>query len=295
MENIIKWKDLELKVLDINKSHANGGRLQKFWVEDIKSGRQFLIKNSGWFSYEPISEKIAYIIGRDLGLDVLEYDVMPRELFSDMLSFNPFCKYVSICEKIDRKGFQLMSIAEVKRARNLVRLEGEEPVTNKQVMYEVLSKNFIDTMILFDAIIGNKDRHYGNVHVLRDKDGNITGAPLIDHGDSLCASTASLYLRLLGDKVGDKIDESSTMAYSHDEQVKYISSITTINFSVVSKTIQILTDIEPTLQLLPKARRIVIKNYITYRLHKYIDYVKNNKHIMEPMDIDIPIREKEHT
>ena len=295
MENIIKWKDLELKVLDINKSHANGGRLQKFWVEDIKSGRQFLIKNSGWFSYEPISEKIAYIIGRDLGLDVLEYDIMPRELFSDMLSFNPLCKYVSICEKIDRKGFQLMSIAEVKRARNLVRLEGEEPVTNKQVMYEVLSKNFIDTMILFDAIIGNKDRHYGNVHVLRDKDGNITGAPLIDHGDSLCASTASLYLKLLGDKVGDKIDESSTMAYSHDEQVRYISSITTINFSVVSKTIQILTDIEPTLQLLPKARRIVIKNYITYRLHKYIDYVKNNKHIMEPMDIDIPIREKEHT
>ena len=286
---------MELKVLDINKSHANGGRLQKFWVEDIKSGRQFLIKNSGWFSFEPISEKIAYIIGRDLGLDVLEYDIMPREMFKSMLSFNPFCKYVSICEKIDRKGYQLMSIAEVKRARNLVKDENEEPVTNKQVMYEVLSKNFIDTMILFDAIIGNKDRHYGNVHVLRDKDGVISGAPLIDHGDSLCASTALLALKLAGDKVGDKIDEASTMAYTHDEQVKYISTITTINYNVVSKTIQILNDIEPTLKLLPKSRAFVIKNYITYRLHKYIDYVKNNRHEMEPLDIDVPIKEKEHT
>ena len=44
MEKVIKWKNLELVVRDTKNSHANGGRLEKIWAEDRKSGRIFLIK-----------------------------------------------------------------------------------------------------------------------------------------------------------------------------------------------------------------------------------------------------------
>lgn len=62
MENIIKWKNFELLIRSFEHSHANGGRLNKLWVEDRLTGRVFMIKGSSYNNYEPFSEKLAYIV-----------------------------------------------------------------------------------------------------------------------------------------------------------------------------------------------------------------------------------------
>lgn len=297
--NIIEWKDKRLVLHEFKRYHANGGRLEKFWVEDINTGRQFLIKGSSAFSYEPFSEKIAYIIGKDLGMDVLEYDILPAKLFKEMIPLNPLCKYVSICEKIDRKNFSITSVAEIKRARNVVRTPDEPPITNRQVMYELLDQKYIDTMILFDAIVGNVDRHYGNVHILRSKDGEMVGAPILDNGASLLAQTPTIIGTALGYRVGEFFNRACTMDHTHDKQIQYIQSLSGISFDIVPKTIEILDDIQSTLDLMPKFRAKAVKKYVVYRLHKYLGLIKRDCSRINASTIKIDasdiIKEKEHT
>ena len=275
MENIIKWRDMELVVSDFNKSHANGGRLGKLWVEDRLSGRVFLVKSSGWLSYEPFSEKIAYIIGKNLGIDVLEYDILPMELFKGVFPRTSFCKYVSICEKVDRKGCSMMSIAEIKRARNaFLSKKDENYQKNEDIMYELLPKKYIDTMLLFDAIIGNDDRHFGNVHILRNLDGEIVGAPILDNGASLLAKANIFGIILSGIRVGKVFDKTSMLYYKHAEATKHIETVNGVNFNITAKAINILNEIEPTLQLMSKIRANAIRKYIVYRLYKHLGNIK---------------------
>jgi hypothetical protein len=153
MEKIIYWNNMELEIKDFEHSHVNGGRLGKVWVTDRKTGRIFMVKGCSQFHFEPFSEKIAYIVGKNLGIDVLEYDILPAKYFKEVLPItNIFCPYVSICEKIDRKGYSITSVAEIKRARNALLQPGEKKITNREVMYELLPQSYIDTMFLFDAM-----------------------------------------------------------------------------------------------------------------------------------------------
>lgn len=275
MEKIVEWNGMELAIRDFEKSHANGGRLGKLWVEDRKSGRIFLVKSSSFMHYEPLSEKMAYIVGKNLGIDVLEYDIIPIKEFSGFISNpNPLCPYVSICEKIDRKGYYITSVAEIKRARNALLGEGEQTITNKEIMYEVLPRTYIDTMLLFDAIIGNIDRHYGNVHILRSTDGEMIGAPILDNGASLCANSIMCLASLANYKVGERFNQAYTIGKTHDEQIITIESLTNVRFNIATKTIDILNEIEPILELMPKQRAKVIKKYLVYRLHKYLGLIK---------------------
>lgn len=274
MEKVISWNGYELKVRDFELSHANGGRLGKIWAEDIKSGRVFLIKGSGKSGYEPFSEKIAYIIGKNLGIDVLEYDIMPAEPFKGLVSVNPKCPYVSICEKIDKEKFCMSSIAEIKRARNVIVGDKKKSIRNREVMYEILPKEYIDTMLLFDAIIGNEDRHYGNVHVIRGVDGQFVGAPILDNGASLLATRSNAELMFTKRWVGELYNRSFTIDTTHDKQLETVDSINNIDFNITSKCIQIIDEIQPTLDLMDKVRADAIKRYIVYRLHKYLGMIK---------------------
>lgn len=274
MENIVEWKDKELVIRDAQLSHANGGRLEKLWAEDTKSGRIFLIKAGSLFGYEPFSEKIAYIVGKHIGLDVLEYDILPVSMFKS-INLQSYCKYVSICEKIDRKNFSITSIAEIKRAQNAIKEDYENSITNREIMYDILPRKYIDSMFLFDAIIGNVDRHYGNVHLLRGKDGDIIGAPILDNGNSLLAQVPTLLILAAGDNVGEKFNKACTTKKTHDDQIRSTETLSGITFNISSTTINILNEIEPILELMPKARALAIKKYLVYRLHKYLGYMKN--------------------
>ena len=295
MEKIVNWDKYELRISDFESSHANGGRLGKIWAEDLKSGRVFLIKGSGKFGYEPFSEKMAYIIGKNLGIDVLEYDIIPAELFDGVIPVNPKCPYVSICEKIDKDRFCVSSIAEIKRARNVIIGDKKKFTTNRKVMYELIDKEYIDTMILLDAIIGNEDRHYGNVHVIRGLDGQIVGAPLLDNGASLLATRTDMEIALAGNTVGERFNRSFTIDETHDKQLETVTTINNIDFNITTKTIQILNELQPTLELMKPIRAKAIERYIIYRLHKYLGMIKysDNKKYLTESKAKFKVKEKE--
>ena len=297
MDKVVKWDKFEFQLKDFNSAHANGGRLEKFWVVDRLSNRQFLIKANTFLGYESISEKIAYIIGKNLGLDVLWYDIVPAKVFEPLIGKQLFSKYYSICEKIDRRECYITSVAEVKRARNVVRDKNDYSITNKEVMNELIPKSNLDKMILFDAIIGNKDRHYGNVHLLRKMDGTFITAPLLDNGASLLAITSfyKFWLPLGFYSLNEKENEASMTYNNHDEQITVVSTMKHVSFNIPVITIKILNDIEPTLQLISKRRAERIRRYIVYRLHKYLGYIKyqSRSHIYN-REMSTP-NEKEHT
>jgi len=119
---------------------------------------------------EPYSEYYACQIAKAMGLNVVTYDL---ENWKGILA--------STC-----RLFSDIDTAFIPISR-LIRSGGLQTVLD---YYTELGKDFeedIKSMLVFDAVIYNSDRHFGNFGILRDNySGNIIApAPLYDHGLSL--------------------------------------------------------------------------------------------------------------
>ena len=119
---------------------------------------------------EPYSEYYACQIAQAMGLDHVSYDL---ERWKGILA--------SKCKLFTDIDTAFVSIGRVVRSGGL-----------KACMkyYDALGPDFtesIRSMLVFDAVIYNEDRHFGNFGILRDnKTGKvISPAPLFDHGLSL--------------------------------------------------------------------------------------------------------------
>ena len=78
---------------------------------------------------------------------------------------------------------------EPSEKKNLFEASPESEASD-EVIHESLGPEFMDAlndMLVFDAVICNTDRHFGNFGVLVDNDTNqiVKPAPLFDHGNSL--------------------------------------------------------------------------------------------------------------
>lgn len=119
--------------------------------------------------YEPYSEKYAFLAGKQLGFDVIPYRLTGWK--------GNLC---SSCEIFTSKDLSYI-------CSRLIRSGGMRAVRR---YYETLGEDFVNSlneMIVFDALICNTDRHFGNFGVLVDSRENriIKPAPLFDHGNSL--------------------------------------------------------------------------------------------------------------
>ncbi len=151
---------------------TTNGMLPKCWRR--LDGRIVLYKggtqgasNTG---YEPYSEFYAYQIARMLGVDAVPYGLSKWK--------ETLC---STCELFTSKDQSFVPVGRI------VRSGGMQAVRK---YYESLGGRFpsaLDDMILFDALIFNTDRHYGNFGFLVDSRTNriVAPAPLFDHGNSL--------------------------------------------------------------------------------------------------------------
>jgi len=151
---------------------TTNGMLPKCWRRI--GGKIFLYKgatsgasNTG---NEPYSELYAYKIGTALDIDVVPYKISKWK--------KQLC---SACEIFTNKDLAFVPIGRI------VKTGGMKAV---RAYYEKLGQEYVDAlndMILFDAIIYNTDRHYGNFGVLVDSKTNriVAPAPLFDHGNSL--------------------------------------------------------------------------------------------------------------
>ncbi|MBR1758255.1 MAG: helix-turn-helix domain-containing protein [Lachnospiraceae bacterium] len=119
---------------------------------------------------EPYSEFYACQVAERMGLSVVHYDL---ENWKDILA--------SKCKLFTSKDVSYVPIGRIVR-------EGGIPAC--LAYYRGISEEAgqeMRSMLVFDAVIYNEDRHFGNFGVLRDSHtGKVLGpAPLFDHGLSL--------------------------------------------------------------------------------------------------------------
>ena len=151
---------------------TTNGMLPKCWRR--AEGKVYLYKggtsgasNTG---FEPYSEFYASEIAKTMGVNAVEYKLSK---WKEVL-----CSY---CELFTSLEYSYVPVGRIIKT-------GGMPAVRK--FYESLGNEFADAlneMIVFDAVICNTDRHYGNFGVLIDNTTNqiVKPAPLFDHGNSL--------------------------------------------------------------------------------------------------------------
>ena len=161
------------KAFSTSPEFTTNGMLRKAW-RHIENDGIYLYKggtegaaNAG---NEPYSEFYACQIAKAMGLNCVEYDL---ENWKEILA--------SKCRLFTDIDTSFVPISRLIKDRTL---------KNALDYYAGLGKRFYDdlcSMLVFDAVIYNEDRHFGNFGVLRDNHtGNIIKpAPIFDNGLSL--------------------------------------------------------------------------------------------------------------
>lgn len=119
---------------------------------------------------EPYSELYAYEIAAQMGVQAIPYKIAKWK--------GNLC---SVCELFTGKELAYVPVGRT------IKKGGMRAV---RAYYESLGPEFVQAlneMIVFDAIVCNTDRHYGNFGILIDSRTNrpVAPAPLFDHGNSL--------------------------------------------------------------------------------------------------------------
>ena len=152
---------------------STNGMLPKCWRR--VRGKIYLYKGgtSGFSNtgFEPYSELYAYQVARTMGVNAIPYS-LTKDLKKTLCSR---------CELFTSKEYSYMPVGQ------LVKRGGMSAI---RAYYATLGQEFVDAlddMIVFDAVICNTDRHFGNFGVLIDNRTNTIAkpAPLFDHGNAL--------------------------------------------------------------------------------------------------------------
>lgn len=162
----------KIKGLISSPEFSTNGMLPKAWRRiDNKvilykgSTENFHAANTG---YEPYSEYYASLVAEKLGYNHVSYDL---DKWKNMI--------VSTCPLFTSKDISFVQIADV------------VPTGSIKAIYEYIDNlgfaEDLSNLLLFDAVIGNLDRHYGNFGLLRDNNTGkfISLAPIFDNGESL--------------------------------------------------------------------------------------------------------------
>ena len=146
--------------------------LPKCWRR--QSGKIYLYKggtvgasNTG---NEPYSEYYAWQIAQILGVNAIEYNIAKWK-----------SRLCSKCEIFTSKDISFVPVG------NIVKQGGMQAVIDYYGTLDSKYRDMLEDMFVFDAVIANTDRHFGNFGFLVDAATNTlkAPAPLFDHGNSL--------------------------------------------------------------------------------------------------------------
>jgi hypothetical protein len=180
---IINLNDKEWK---LNKEINTSGRNKKYWFRNNKE--EVLFKFIKPNTREHVSEKIAYEIGELLNISVAKYDFATFNNNEGSISYN-FKDKESNIEYFEIVKFIMDEYPNYDF--NTMKNENNGKDYSFELCLEILEnlngENLIEDyirMILFDALIGNSDRHHSNWGLYNKKD-KYYFAPLYDHSPSL--------------------------------------------------------------------------------------------------------------
>ncbi|AYZ73656.1 hypothetical protein EGX98_06260 [Fusobacterium necrophorum] len=216
--SLIAFTGYEKEVTGLRTSpeYTTNGMLKKCWHK--KENGIYLMKGSGFEAAnggkEAYSEFYMSQVAKELGIEHIEYDL---EKFQGQL--------VSSCLLATSEDYGYEPIGNILRKNKIevVTLDAKVVLEIKKVYKENFEQ--FEDMMLFDAIIGNTDRHLGNFGMLKN---NNTGEilkpfPLFDNG-----------LSMLNDMTKDEImdkeyinhynkDKTNAFNQSFDEAIKLYS------------------------------------------------------------------------
>lgn len=151
---------------------TTNGMLPKCWRRDRGQIKLFKGGTSGASNtgIEPYSEFYAFQIAEIMGIKAIPYNLTKWK--------GELC---STCDIFTNKNYSFLPVGRI------ITSGGMNAVKE---FYESLGSDFLkafDDMIVFDALIFNTDRHFGNFGFLVDNNANkiAAPAPLFDHGNSL--------------------------------------------------------------------------------------------------------------
>ena len=188
---------------------SSNGDLPKFWK--IEQGKRILYKEgSAPFDQQPYNEVFASCI-----LDILE---LPHVSYSLVQNIEEEKAY-SVCETFVTVDTEYVPALEILNA--VPKLNHENNYQHFFRCAEALSipvsRQEVDDMLLFDYLINNADRHYGNFGFIRDVQTRkfLGMAPIFDNGNSLW------YLQL-NKRMKLKDQSAKPFRNTHAEQVKLL-------------------------------------------------------------------------
>ncbi len=165
--------------IDFNYSspdNTSDGNLQKRWK--IIDGKRCLLKSGATpFRQEPFNEVIASLVLDRLGIAHIPYTLT-------WIDDKPY----SVCDNFVSRSSELISAARLMQIRPKANDEnGYLHFVNICNGFNIDVVPMLDRMIVFDYIIANEDRHFGNFGLLRNPDTLewIGTAPMFDNGTSL--------------------------------------------------------------------------------------------------------------
>ena len=195
--------------------NTSDGNLQKRWK--ILDTKRCLIKSgSAPYRQQPFNEAIASVILDRLGIDHIPYRLM-------WIDDKPY----SVCDNFVMQSSELIS------ASRLMQIRPKENSENSYLHFVNICKELgidivpmLNRMIVFDYIIANEDRHFGNFGLLRDPDTLewLGAAPLFDNGTSLWYDRQTFQFST------DEI-KCKPFKKTHGEQLKLVSSFDWLDLS----------------------------------------------------------------
>lgn len=257
---------MQIKLINKASTKTSRGILSKawYWID----GKICLVKGNslnakGHIGYEPYSEVIASEIASVLNFDHITYKLMDASYFPEVEVTG--IKVVSVCENYTIKGFERYPLD-----RYIISKLGYEPDNPDDYLTAYLTHLPalpLYQMLLFDAFIGNPDRHIRNIDIFTNgKESKL--APIYDNGASLLAWVSPSDLGKARNEFS--FDESKPFRSKHATQMKLLKLSLIQRQDPQGLYLEILNRMEPITSLLPSERKRAIENYLLNRM-KYLE------------------------
>lgn len=203
---------MDLKFYNINK-FSSDGMINKWMYFD--NSVKYLVKDSLYkYSKEPYSELICSKIAEYLKLNYVSYN-----LIDSPQGINSNSNKLSIC-KFEDNIFKLTNLMDFYKITS----NNDSEILNQLIELDIINENNIESfieMFLFDALVSNPDRHYGNIHL---KDGKFI---ILDNGQALSSMNNF--------EDASNVDRSLPFQPFHDQQINYLEKYFNISRNNINR------------------------------------------------------------
>lgn len=226
--------------------------------------------NSSVNAKEPLSEYFASRIF-SLFTDSVKYDLVNKDSQTeDIVTYGyPF---VSVCRRVNGDIYQLYNACRA--VLNLPTPSAKQTVDFIKEMG--LSSEHLLTVLLVDALIGNRDRHWNNIDVIV-KNGKMEWTTVLDFGQSLLFNIPDDKLEFY-DYPNIGPDSSHPFSDTHNQNIHYAAKLLDCDTSILSHVrLDDITElVYEAYKKLPegacsKKRIMSILSYLTARYKVYIE------------------------